>query len=100
MNRQLFLLDYYFKAYSTLPKEKVLRYEDLIATNGSILANIMEQPYRPQTALSGKNKGVVYPRDRMLQLGNALLEDEAHHCWAFYERSEVEALYTYYEQQG
>ncbi len=100
LGRQLFLLDYYFKAYSALPGQQVLQYEDLIGTNGSLLANMIGQPYHPKTALSSKNKSEVYPRDRMLQLGNALLEEEAHHCWAFYERSEVEALYTYYERQG
>lgn len=98
-NRQLFLLDYYFKAYSILPRQQVLRYEDLIASNGSTLTNIIGQPYRTKTVLSSKNKGAMYPRDRMLQLGSALLADEAHHCWQFYDRSEVEALYVYYERR-
>lgn len=100
LNRQLFLLDYYFRAYSTLPVQHVFRYEDLIASNGSVLANVTAQPYHPKTALSGKNKGGVYPRDHMLRYGSALLADEAHHCWHFYDRTEVEALYTYYEQQA
>ncbi|MCI4650962.1 hypothetical protein [Phaeodactylibacter sp.] len=100
LDRQLFLLDYYFKAYSALPGQQVLRYEDLIASNGGILANIMGQPYDPKTALFSKNKGEVYARDHMLKCGSTLLADEAHYCWHFYDRTEVEALYLYYERQA
>lgn len=99
LNKQLYLLNYYFKIYSTLPEDQVLRYEDLIGTNGKMLANIMEQPYHPKTSLSGKNKSNFYPRDRMLKYGEALLSDEAHYCWQFYMRSQVEALYRFYERQ-
>ncbi len=99
LNRQLFLLDYYFKAYDALPGGQVIRYEDLIASNGDRLANIIRQPYYPQTVLASKNKGAVYPRESMLRFGDALLLDEANHCWKFYMRSQVEALYRFYERQ-
>lgn len=99
LNRQLFLLDYYFKAYDALPAEQVVRYEDLMASNGDRLANIIKQPYHPQTVLSDKNKGAVYPRDAMLRFGDALLLDEANHCWKFYSKSEAETLYAFYEHQ-
>lgn len=100
LNRQLFLLDYYFKIYSSLPRCQVLRYEDLIASNGGLLSDVIGQPYIGKTHLTGKNKSSVYPREQMLQMGAALLAQENHHCWAFYGRQEVEALCGFYEDQG
>ena len=99
LDKQLFLLDYYFKAYNALPREQIFRYEDIIATNGAVLSGIMGAMYSPKTLLESKNEGTGYPRDHMLKCGEALLSNKAHHCWLFYMRSEVEALYRFYERQ-
>lgn len=99
LNRQLFLLDFYFKTYTELPQHHILRYENLISSNGSVLEEIIGHSYEVKTPLSGKNKGTVYSRDQMLRMGEALLAAKDHHCWRFYDRTEVEALYTFYEGQ-
>lgn len=99
LERQLFLLDFYFRRYAALRPEQVIRYESIIQTQGHCLEPLISQPYEAVTKLRSKNVGTVYDRAQMLRMGEALLKEEAHHCWVFYQRAEVEALYHLYEQQ-
>ncbi len=99
LERQLFLLDFYFMRYAELEPDQVVRYESVIDTQGKVLEGMIGQPYVAHTILESKNVGKVYNRDQMLKMGEALLKSKDHHCWSFYQKEEVEQLYQLYEQQ-
>jgi hypothetical protein len=89
--RQLFILDWYFGRYKELPKENVIKYEDIIASNGRALSVIDPRAEQLQEDLSGRNRSKVYDWEKMQPLADKLLASD-NACWSFYDRSEVESL--------
>jgi hypothetical protein len=89
-DRQLYILNWYFENYLDLKQENIIRYEQVIATNGAAL-----QLVEPKAAthlsvdLNSKNKSNLYNRDTMKMLCERLLNmDNA--CWQFYDKKQVE----------
>jgi hypothetical protein len=89
--RQLFILDWYFRRYQDLPARSVIKYEDIVASNGRALSVIDGGAEQLKEDLSGRNRSKVYDWSKMKPLAEMLLASE-NACWAFYERSEVKAL--------
>ena len=91
-DRQFVLLDWYFARYSDcLPRDAVIRYEDIIASGGKALSAITPKALLIDEPLQGRNTAEVYDRDAMKQLGERLLSTDGP-WWAHYRRDEVEAL--------
>lgn len=98
IDRQLALLEWYFQTFtSTLPRDRVIRYEDVISSNGSTLSqlipeaaelpNIMSQP------LASRNQNPIYGNgEHLSRCAEALLERDDHACWKLYDQSEVREL--------
>ena len=89
--RQLFILDWYFGQYRKLAPASVIKYEDIVATNGHALSVIDPAARQLEEDLSGRNRSKVYDWAKMKPLAEMLLASD-NACWAFYDRSEVEAL--------
>lgn len=89
--RQLFILDWYFRKYAELPAASVIKYEDIVSTNGKALSVIDSGALNLSDDLSSRNRSKVYEWDKMGPLAEKLLAAD-HACWQFYEKPEVEAL--------
>lgn len=90
--RQFILLTWcYHKYCSILPKENILRYEDIIETGGRSLAVITEKAKELTPTLTARNTNQLYDHSLMLKLGKRLLETDGAY-WNFYSRIEIEAL--------
>ena len=93
LNRQLALLDWYFRKFrQELEAGRILRYEDIIATNGAALAVISGANTPLDTELTNQNRNSLYDNTQYLNVAAALLHDTNNACWHFYSKNEVEQL--------
>ena len=90
-DKQLFILNWYFEQYLHLPSEKVIKYEDLTASNGSVLSLINPKAKNIVTSLKNKNKNAIYNKDILLRLSEKLIKSDIA-CWQFYDKSDIEAI--------
>jgi len=90
VERQLTLLDWFFQSYASgLPRERVIRYEDIVATGGAALQPISPSAGGLRLTLHSRNGAGVYDRAHMRDAARRLLErDGAHRL--FYAPAEVE----------
>jgi hypothetical protein len=92
LERQLFILDWCFDHYDRfLPRERVIKYEDIVATRGRALSVIWPAADALDEPLASRNKASVYDPDWMREAGARLLARDGN-WWKYYERSEVERL--------
>ena len=89
--KQLHILHWYCSSYAEHLPDTVIRYEDIISSNGGALDAIIPEQAADPTQLNSRNKNKVYDRDTMLMLGEKLLASD-NACWEFYQKDEVEAL--------
>ncbi len=90
--RQLTLLDWFFESYAAeLPRERVIRYEDIIATGGAALEPISASAGGLELALDSRNAAGVYDREHMRAAAARLLERDGAH-WLFYTPAQVSEL--------
>ena len=102
--RQVSLLDWYFSRFlEVLEPRRLLRYEDLIATQGRSLAVIVQAahglPNLVAKGLESRNNNVLYSTPQSIsRSADLLLADQTHSCWHLYGRQDVvklqEALLT------
>jgi hypothetical protein len=86
------LLDWFFHSYaSALPRERVIRYEDVVATGGAALEPIASSARGLELPLRSRNTAPVYDREHMRDAGRLLLERDGAH-WQFYSHEEVSEL--------
>jgi hypothetical protein len=98
MERQLYLLSWYFLRYQQiLPPESILRYEDIISSGGGILNVVASSAKQLNEKLENRNQNSVYERGLMEQAGSALLDSNGPY-WDFYSREDVRRLITYRSQ--
>jgi hypothetical protein len=90
--RQLRLLDWYFERIArSLPPERVIRYEDVVATGGAVLGRIAGARVAALRALQSRNRSKEYDAALVLALGERLLA--APGAWsAFYAPDALERL--------
>jgi hypothetical protein len=92
LERQLLLLEWFFHSYaSLLPRARVIRYEDIVATGGGALVPIASSAGGLRLPLQSRNAAAIYDRANMLDAGRLLLERDGSH-WLFYTRDEVAGL--------
>lgn len=90
--RQLALLDWYYRRYMTLlPAERIVRYEKIVATGGRTLSVITPRATALNEPLENHNANPLYDRRLMRDLGARLLASDGAY-WNFHERSEVTTL--------
>jgi len=94
LERQLALLEWFFDSYaSALPRERVIRYEDIVATGGAALAPIAQSARGLRLPLQSRNAAGVYDRAHMHQAGRLLLQREGAHR-LFYTAAEIADVMT------
>ena len=91
LDKQLYILNWYFEQYLKLPESSILRYENIITSGGSSLRKAVPEAANLQEDLISQNNSELYDSDTMKKLGTKLLKME-NSCWQFYEKEAVEAL--------
>jgi hypothetical protein len=92
LERRIEMLMWYFEQYAAmLSHDRVIRYEDLISSAGSVLSTIAPSASRLKAPLWGRNTSAVYDRAHLRRVGRRLLErDDAP--WRIYYPNDVEEL--------
>jgi hypothetical protein len=85
-------LHYNFERYEEfLPRENILRYEDICASGGKALEVIVPSAADLDVPLENKNANPSYDRERLLRVGERLLETDGAY-WNFYTREDVQEI--------
>ena len=104
--RRLALLDWYYRRFTdSLTPERIQRYEDIVATNGSCLASVLpsasDLPVFVREPLEGRNENLLYGAAAEAKAdAQALLEDRGHACWRLYEPADVRTLLGHYGRRA
>jgi hypothetical protein len=89
IGRQLVILAWYFEQYRHwLPRERILRYEELIASGGRALAGIVPAAASLDEPLENRNANPTYDRSLVRPLGDRLLATDGA-MWDFYPRDRI-----------
>jgi hypothetical protein len=92
IERQLRALDLRFERYlRELPADNILRYEDIVSSNGTALRVLVPAARGLNEPLENMNTNPYYDREYMLEVGERLLKSEGSY-WRLYGRDEVEEL--------
>lgn len=92
ITRQLIILTWYYSRYATvLPSSHVIRYEELIASRGQVLAVIDPAAEALQEPLQSRNTSSLYDSRLVCQLADRLLADRSIYG-PFYTAKDVESL--------
>jgi len=92
LDRQFIIMDWFFSRYAaTLPAERIIRYEDVIASGGRCLAHLVPSAAALQGQLKSRNRSGLYDRAHFEKLGSRLLDGDGAYS-AFYSRLEIETL--------
>jgi hypothetical protein len=90
--RQFYILEWFFERFARLlPRESILRYEDLIATGGKALAVVVPAAGELAEPLESRNVNTAYAAEQMRELGGKLLGRPGA-FWEFYSRESVEEM--------
>lgn len=87
--RQLLLINWYFSSYMReLMPERIVRYEDIVASSGAALQIILPDAHF-NVPLQSYNRSKVYNKSYMAQMAKLLLEG-AHQAWRnFYTEKDI-----------
>ena len=97
IDRQIFILDIYFSQFKKLDENRIIKYEDIIESQGGILSKITGESVKIKQQLYNTNVSAIYKPEKMLKMGERLLKSEGS-FWHFYSRESVETLQTEYEK--
>jgi len=91
-DRQIFLLKWYFEQYQQhLAPDRILRYEDIIESQGAVLAAIVPSAESLNEPLENQNQSKVYDWDGISNIAERLLDSEGPY-WDFYSRDDTRDL--------
>lgn len=92
LERQIIILKWYFSQYAShLLPEHVIKYEEIVASSGRVLAIIDPDAALLAEQLKSRNASPLYDAGLVDQLASRLLEDDSI-CGDFYGRSDIESL--------
>ena len=92
LDRQVHLLRWFFERFSALPAERVIRYEDIIASSGTCLRVLSESAVCLEEPLESRNRSELYDAELTPILVERLLRERDAAFWDFYSQSSVEAF--------
>ncbi len=104
--RRLALLDWYYRRFTdSLGAERIQRYEDIMATGGGCLAQVLpsasDLPIVVREPLESRNERLLHGAATEAKAdAEALLEDRHHACWRVYEPDNVRALLGHYRKRA
>ena len=91
-DRQVRLLEWFFERYSaTLPRDRVIRYEDVCTDPARTLSVITPRAAEITRSLQERNQNAIYRAKVIAKLSDRLLATDGA-LWAFYEQADVERL--------
>ena len=100
LGRQLIILKWYYSRYATLlPRDHVIRYEELVSSGGRALAVIDPDAAALAEPLESRNTSKLYDAGLVRRLADPLLDDESIYG-GFYGRADVEQLCAAWTQRG
>lgn len=89
MERQLHLLAWWFNKYLTLlPRERIIKYENIVASGGKTLSVIVADAEDLDEKLESKNMNELYDQGHMKYLVKQLMEQDGPY-WKFYSKEET-----------
>ncbi|PTM11073.1 MAG: hypothetical protein DA408_14350 [Bacteroidetes bacterium] len=92
LQRQLFILSWYFGQYNDFSPNRLLRYEDLVQDPAGVLAPLAQgELSEPFATLQSKNTSALYDKAQLHSRGEALLRSSGHY-WRYYSREVVGEL--------
>jgi hypothetical protein len=92
IERQIHLLAWFYEKYDrVLPRSRIIRYEDLVASGGKALTAITPAAGTLGSPLVSRNRSGVYGAGVLRRLASTLLERDGA-FWRFYSREDVKAL--------
>jgi len=91
-DRQIYILSWFFETYEKLlPRQNVIRYEDMVSSGGKALSVITPEAEALHEELQSKNKNPLYDAVLFRELGKKLLGSEGAY-WSFYSKDDVRAV--------
>jgi hypothetical protein len=92
LDRQIHILTWFHERIRRyLPDEAIIRYEAIVETGGKALAVVQPRAVSLAEPLQSQNTSDLYDRERMLRIGERLLQSEGAH-WQSYSKQSVERL--------
>ncbi len=92
IDRQFVVLRWFYDRFADfLPPSAVIRYEDVIATGGRVLAPIAPCAAELDRPLDNRNRSPLYDRRMMKELGERLLAEDGS-WWRYYTPDSVREL--------
>jgi hypothetical protein len=90
--RQIRILSWYYEQYAKyLPPHRIIRYEQLISSGGSILAIVATAAARLNTPLENRNVNTIYDRQSLRPVAEMLFRSGGA-MFEFYSRHEMADL--------
>lgn len=92
--RQILLLEWFYTQYAAhLPEEHLVRYEDMIASNGNTLLETIGLSCSLKEELSTLNYNKLYPVQLVDTLFDRLMSFDDLTLWQYYTREDAEHVY-------
>lgn len=91
LDRQLILLDFFFRRYADCSRVTIIRYEDVIASSGRAIQVISPKAKRLNEPLVSRNMRETQNRDLVLRTADQLLASD-NACWTFYPREDISRM--------
>jgi hypothetical protein len=91
LERQFYLLDYFFGRYLKFLPGRTIRYEDIIASRGRALSLLNPSASTLNEDLTSRNLLAVKTDPDALSIAERLLHSDGPY-WSFYTREDVEQL--------
>jgi hypothetical protein len=96
LDRQIYILNWFFTKFDqNLPSERIIRYENVISSNGRTLKVITPEADLIQVSLKSRNKNPIYKQGQFSKIADKLLESEGTY-WKYYSREDVLGLLNNY----
>lgn len=89
-DKQLFILNWYFIQFKKLPPQNIIKYEDIITTQGRALSIISGNETFSADELSDQNSNILYDKKAMASYLNLLLNFNDREFLDFYSKDEIE----------
>ena len=92
LERQGILLTWFFARFRGLPDDHIIRYEELISSNGTVLSAVCGNEVKLPDVLEEQAGGASLPADKLVRYRDFLLE-HPHLYEGFYAGADIEMCF-------
>ena len=97
LDKQIHIMKWYFNQYKSMDPSRIIKYEELISSNGKNLEGIVGEATIPSWDLKGRNTSKLYDSEHMKSIYERLANDEEIYN-PFYSTEDLQVLLKSYEQ--